>query len=98
MSLARLSPSLRMLALCAAILAGQATADGRERLPPVRDDIAQRVLACLACHGKPAAGVNNGIFPRIASKPAGYLYNQIALRYPSVNYWPLRRPVSSPEN
>lgn len=70
-------PFLRVLALCAAILAGPATARGREPLPPVRDDIAQRALACLACHGQPAAGAHSGFFPRIAGKPAGYLYNQL---------------------
>ena len=43
----------------------------------VPDTIAQRVLACTACHGKEGVATNQGYFPRIAGKPAGYLYNQL---------------------
>jgi cytochrome c553 len=50
--------------------------------------LAQRVSACTACHGSaispqgtpPAASGSGGerqYFPRIAGKPAGYLYNQL---------------------
>jgi cytochrome c553 len=46
------------------------------------DSMAQRMQACTTCHG---AGVtaqigrtaNEAYFPRIAGKPAGYLYNQL---------------------
>ncbi len=41
------------------------------------DTIAQRVLACAACHGKEGRSTNEGYFPRIAGKPAGYLYHQL---------------------
>lgn len=43
----------------------------------VPDTIAQRVLACAACHGKEGRATSAGYFPRIAGKPAGYLYNQL---------------------
>ncbi len=43
----------------------------------VPDTIAQRVLACTVCHGKDGRATNAGYFPRIAGKPAGYLYNQL---------------------
>ncbi len=43
----------------------------------VPDTIAQRVLACTACHGKDGRATNAGYFPRIAGKPAAYLYNQL---------------------
>lgn len=43
----------------------------------VPDTIAQRVLACTACHGKDGRATNAGYFPRIAGKPASYLYNQL---------------------
>ncbi|MDB5842307.1 MAG: c-type cytochrome [Herminiimonas sp.] len=43
----------------------------------VRDPMAQRVQACAACHGKEGRATNDGYFPRIAGKPAGYLYNQL---------------------
>jgi cytochrome c553 len=51
-------------------------------LPAARADNAKRMQACTTCHG---AGVtatvgrtaNEVYFPRIAGKPAGYLYNQL---------------------
>ncbi|MFZ3118212.1 MAG: c-type cytochrome, partial [Variovorax sp.] len=39
--------------------------------------IAQRVAACIACHGREGASGNAAFFPRLAGKPAGYLYNQL---------------------
>ena len=41
------------------------------------DTLAQRMLACTACHGKEGRASSEGYFPRIAGKPAGYLYNQL---------------------
>jgi cytochrome c553 len=43
----------------------------------VPDTMAQRALACAACHGKEGRATREGYFPRIAGKPAGYLYNQL---------------------
>lgn len=43
----------------------------------VPDTIAERVIACAACHGKEGRATSDGYFPRIAGKPAGYLYNQL---------------------
>jgi cytochrome c553 len=43
----------------------------------VPDTIAQRTQACTVCHGKEGRATNAGYFPRIAGKPAGYLYNQL---------------------
>ena len=45
--------------------------------PKFEDTIAQRVLACTACHGKEGRAASDGYYPRIAGKPAGYLYNQL---------------------
>jgi cytochrome c553 len=39
--------------------------------------MAQRMKACVACHGEEGRATNHGFFPRIAGKPAGYLYNQL---------------------
>ena len=39
--------------------------------------MAQRAVACTTCHGKEGRATNEGYFPRIAGKPAGYLYNQL---------------------
>ena len=43
--------------------------------PP--DTIAQRVIACAACHGSEGRATNEGYYPRIAGKPVAYLFNQL---------------------
>ena len=45
--------------------------------PPVENTLAQRVLACTGCHGSQGRAASDGYYPRIAGKPAGYLYNQL---------------------
>jgi len=45
--------------------------------PPIADTMAQRMLACTMCHGKEGVATNQGYFPRIAGKPADYLYQQL---------------------
>jgi cytochrome c553 len=60
-----------------------------ERAP---DTMAARVLACASCHGDRGRGTNDDYFPRLAGKPAGYLYNQLLAfrdgrrKYPPMNY------------
>src|SRR5678809_1416970 len=41
------------------------------------DTIAQRVVACTGCHGKEGRAAPDGYYPRIAGKPAGYLFDQL---------------------
>ncbi|CAG9211261.1 Cytochrome c553-like [Paraburkholderia tropica] len=59
---------------------------------PAPDTMQARVMGCAACHGAHGEGTDNDYFPRLAGKPAGYLYNQlIAFRdggrsYPPMNY------------
>ncbi|WP_373715756.1 cytochrome c [Roseateles sp.] len=43
----------------------------------VPDSLAQRALACTGCHGKQGRAAPDGYYPRLAGKPAGYLYNQL---------------------
>lgn len=45
--------------------------------PKFEDNLAQRALACTACHGEQGRAGPDGYYPRIAGKPAGYLYNQL---------------------
>ncbi|HSU04316.1 MAG TPA: c-type cytochrome [Acetobacteraceae bacterium] len=58
--------------------------------PP--DTMEARVLACAACHGQQGQGTSNDYFPRLAGKPAGYLFNQLVAfrdgrrKYPPMNY------------
>ena len=62
--------------LWAVLAAGWANAaDGATFAVP--DTMAQRTLACTVCHGKEGRATNAGYFPRIAGKPAGYLYSQL---------------------
>lgn len=44
---------------------------------PFEDSIAQRSLACTYCHGAQGRAAPDGYYPRLAGKPAGYLYNQL---------------------
>lgn len=41
------------------------------------DTLAQRMLACTACHGREGRATSEGYYPRIAGKPADYLYHQL---------------------
>jgi len=56
------------------------------------DSMEARMQGCATCHGQSGQGTNNEYFPRIAGKPAGYLYNQLVAfrdgtrRYPPMNY------------
>lgn len=43
----------------------------------VPDTLQQRIAACSGCHGKHGEGGNDGFNPRIAGKPALYLYRQL---------------------
>jgi cytochrome c553 len=44
---------------------------------PFEDTMAQRLLACTACHGPQGRAAPDGYYPRLAGKPTGYLYNQL---------------------
>lgn len=45
--------------------------------PPFEDTLSQRLLPCTVCHGKEGRAAPDGYYPRIAGKPAGYLFNQL---------------------
>lgn len=49
---------------------------GAQPLPPV-DSMAWRVQACSACHGDQGRATREGYFPRLAGKPADYLFRQM---------------------
>lgn len=60
--------------LTVCLFTGDTHAVGQDVVP---DTVAQRVAACASCHGKQGQGASDGFYPRIAGKPAGYLYNQL---------------------
>jgi cytochrome c553 len=89
MPIHKLSGSLRAALLLACGLAAPAHA------APIKpgalpDTLEQRVAACTACHQ--AKERSDAYFPRIAGKPAGYLYNQLLnfregrRKYPMMTY------------
>jgi cytochrome c553 len=41
------------------------------------DSFQQRMQPCESCHGKEGRPSSDGYYPRIAGKPAGYLYEQL---------------------
>lgn len=59
------------------------------------DSMEARVQGCVTCHGQAGQGTGDGYFPRIAGKPAGYLYNQlIAFRDGTRKYAPMNYLVA----
>lgn len=89
------SPRFRWRTLLALMLAmiGAMTAPLRDaRAATVPDTLAQRLAACTQCHGKEGRAAPDGYYPRIAGKPAGYLFQQLVnfregrRRYPPMTY------------
>ncbi|MBX3620338.1 MAG: c-type cytochrome [Rhizobacter sp.] len=67
--------------------------------PAVEDTMAQRVMACTGCHGPEGRAAPDGYYPRIAGKPAGYLYNQLLnFREGRRHYLPMVRLVDPLSN
>ena len=83
------SPQLLVLFLL--VFGVWATARAQDN-PAPPDTIEARVLGCAPCHGDHGQGTKNDYFPRLAGKPAGYLYNQLVAfrngrrKYPPMNY------------
>ena len=48
-------------------------------LPAARGDeaLTRRARACTVCHGEQGRAAPDGYYPRIAGKPAGYLFEQL---------------------
>src|ERR1700710_2857503 len=95
------SSAARRLAILlglAAIAAWSCAAHSQgEAVPAFKDldSLQARVQGCVTCHGQNGQGTGNGYFPRIAGKPAGYLYNQlVAFRDGSPQYPPMNYPVA----
>lgn len=79
-----------LLSLSVSLLASRVDFARADEHPP--DTVAARLQACAACHGDQGQGTDNDYFPRLAGKPAGYLFNQLLAfkqgrrRYPPMNY------------
>jgi cytochrome c553 len=81
-----------LLAFGGALLPGAAHAQTPSTQPKAPDTMEARVQGCTACHGSHGQGTDNDYFPRLAGKPAGYLFNQLKnfregrRKYPPMNY------------
>jgi cytochrome c553 len=82
-------PGLRLFAGLAMVAAASLTAGIAAAQSRIPDTIAQRVAACTACHGKEGRATSEGYYPRIAGKPAGYLYNQLVNFREGRRHYPL---------
>ncbi|HET7268469.1 MAG TPA: c-type cytochrome [Oleiagrimonas sp.] len=74
---------MAMLGGC--LLAGTARAD------KVPDTLQQRIAACTSCHGKHGQGGGDGFNPRLAGKPALYLYHQLLNFRDGRRHYPMMR-------
>lgn len=67
-------PLIQTLVLLFLGLSGATNAATQHVVP---DTLSQRLAACYSCHGKQGQATSSGYYPRIAGKPAGYLFNQL---------------------
>ena len=83
--------ALSIITLC---VPAPASAQNETATPAFKqlDSMEARVQGCVTCHGQSGQGTGTDAFPRIAGKPAGYLYNQLVAfregtrRYTPMNY------------
>lgn len=68
---------IRLPALTALLIGAVLICTPAHASPGAGHDLEQRVLACTGCHGAEGRAAADGYYPRIAGKPAGYLYNQL---------------------
>lgn len=70
--------SLRLASIVFTALATSAfAAEPLPKADELANDFKKRVAPCTSCHGKQGRAAPDGYYPRIAGKPAGYLYNQL---------------------
>ena len=61
----------------ALLLASRGVPAQTPQAPLTHDAMTERLGACISCHGKEGRTINAEYLPRIAGKPAGYLFNQL---------------------
>jgi len=89
---------LRFVLAAVAAIGMSAASAGSPPPQPIPDTLAQRMQPCTACHGKEGRATEQGFFPRIAGKPAGYLFNQLVnfrsgrRSYPTMTYFVEQMP------
>ena len=63
---------------------------------PFEDSMAQRTLACTGCHYPQGRSGPDGYYPRLAGKPAGYLYNHLVNLQQGRRNYPLMQSLLAP--
>ena len=79
-----------------ACLLGWMAAPAAMAAAPFEDSIAQRTMACTFCHGVQGRAGPDGYYPRLAGKPAGYLYNQLINFRDGRRHYPLMTQLVDP--
>jgi cytochrome c553 len=64
-------------AICAVFAFSSLQVHAQIQTPAQNDTMTKRMQACTTCHGAQGVTSNLAYFPRIAGKPAGYLFNQL---------------------
>jgi cytochrome c553 len=89
----RLHRCVLQLIIVVAALAAFSHASGQAAQKALADTLEQRLAACPICHGKRGEGSGaRDYYPRLAGKPAGYLYTQLVnfregrRKYPQMVY------------
>ena len=71
-------PRLRDTVLaCGLALLGACFSAGAAEVRQPQDTLAERLMACAFCHGDQGRAGPDGYYPRLAGKPADYLYHQL---------------------
>lgn len=84
--------SCRLLVGLALALAAGAACGARPAVLP--DTLQQRIAPCLSCHAR--TDKDDAFFPRLAGKPAGYLYNQLVNFQRGRRHFPLMTWMVAP--
>lgn len=67
----------RLFVIVSAAILATATVHAQSQPALSHEAMTERVQACISCHGKEGRTINKEYLPRIAGKPAGYLFNQL---------------------
>ena len=79
-----------------AVLFFVCTAQGATAAAPFEDNLAQRLQACTTCHGPQGRAGPDAYYPRLAGKPAHYLYKQLLDFRDGRRHYPLMAGLLEP--
>jgi cytochrome c553 len=86
----------RALAALLAVCLGCGAGTTAWAAAPFENTLAQRLLACTSCHGPQGRAGPDGYYPRLAGKPANYLYKQLLDFRDGRRHYPLMAALLEP--